>query len=86
MIKQPTSTKETLNAMYKQAHDLDREIVAYEKQMQLVEEAKKKSLVEISVQRRLDFQHKDDMTLVAVWCVLSGILGIGLGLLLAWIF
>ena len=51
-----------------------------------VEELRLKSLEDIRIEIQLDAQHKDDVIFLWVWAVVSGVLGIGLGLLIAWVF
>ncbi len=51
-----------------------------------VEELRLKGLEDHRIEIQLDVQHKDDVTSMKVWAVVSGVLGIGLGLLIAWIF
>lgn len=76
----------TLNDLYEKFGEIDKEIKVYKKQKLLIEEAEKSRLASANVQIRLEAQHKDDVLNTWVWAVVSGVLGIGLGLLIAWIF
>ena len=75
-----------LDDLYGEHHQIEEEI----KRREATEERKKKQLLddsrEANVQGRMALQHKDDMIFVGVWAVVSGVVGIGLGLLIAWIF
>lgn len=79
------STKK-LDDLYAEYHQIKDDIKLQEAVEVCEREQYIKDLIERETLIRLNVQHRKDILSERVWVVVFGVLGIGLGLLFAWIF
>lgn len=75
-----------LDDLYDEHHQIEEEIKRREAMKKDAEEIHLKDLEEHRIELRLGIQHREDLRTVGFWCTVCGVVGIGLGLLIAWIF